>query len=102
LALQYEPWSEDPRILGRYRYWPRNKLFGAIFYFANAKFGPGMLPDAPPSVACVRQLMEEAAQSSYVRLEQLPRAIAAAPLYRHLPGFNDLLKEIETYKENKQ
>lgn len=94
-ALQLEPWAEDPRIAGRYRYWPRNKLFGAIYHFANANFGPGLLPDAPPSVACVRELIEQAPQSAYVRLEQLPRALAAARFYRHLPGFNELLAEIE-------
>lgn len=85
-ALQLEPWAEDPRVAGRYRYWPRNKLFGSIFYFSNAKFGPGMLPDAPPSVACVRELIEQAPHSAYVRLEQLPRALAAARFFAICPA----------------
>jgi hypothetical protein len=93
LALQYERSSVDPRMPGDH--WPRHKLFAAIFYFANSKFGFGKLPDAPPSVACIRELIEQAPQSAYVRLEQLPRAIAAVKHYRQLPGFEDLLKEIE-------
>lgn len=103
-ALQgYEPRPEDPRMPGhRHRFWVFEKLHASVYYIATKKFGWDSLKDAPPSVSYVRDLLKQESESSYVRLEALPRAIAAARLYRHLPGFNDLLKEIQTYEENKQ
>ena len=72
-ALQgYEPRPEDPRMPGhRHRFWVFEKLHAAVYYLATKKFGWDSLLDAPPSVSYVRDLLQQASESTYVRLEAL-------------------------------
>lgn len=96
LAFAYEPKATDPSRSANdwSRYWPYAKLFAAVWYL-GLKFGYGSLKDPPPGPDYVRSLLRNPLLSVYEKREELPRAIAAARLYRHLPGFNELLTEIE-------
>jgi hypothetical protein len=97
LALFYEPKAIDRSRSANdsSRFWPYAMLFAGVFNLATAKYGYGSLHDPPPDPRYVRELIQQARQSAYVRLEQLPRAIEAAKHYRHLPVFEDLLREIQ-------
>lgn len=94
-----EPRMEDPRMVGhRHRFWLFEKLLGAVFYLSNAKFGFGALCDPPPDPEFARRVIADAPRSAYARLEQIPRLRKTLQHYRHLPGFEGLLKEFQAYE----